>query len=195
MRTYLIIALTLSFAGCDQAPYSHARTQPQALTLPGLERLIAAIPAGQEGEYGLPGRDSLDRATLGTRYRMFFWLPGRGRSWADAVAPLQIWRAPLVLEGRYLALVTLAMDDGRLQAVELGAAALARELEALETPSPGQEPGILRAHSLGSDFLISGNGAARRAIPLASAKRNLKLSASPLKERALLDLLEAAGAR
>ena len=189
MRASLLISLTLLLTGCAREPGGSTRTQDHALSTPGLARLLAAIPAGQGPSYGLPTDMRLDKATLGRRYRMLTpRLPGRG-TWEEMVAPLDVWRAPLILEGEHLALVTLAVQQGRLQAVELGAAALARELKALEPSLPPGEVGILRVYGLAGDFLITGHGARRRGIPLASARAALELLPEPLSGAALLDLL------
>lgn len=189
MRASLYILLAFLASGCDHPSRGSTRTMNHALSTPGLARLLASIPAGQAPSYGLPTDMRLERATLGRRYRMLTpRSPGRG-TWEQQVRPLDVWRAPLILDGEHLALVTLAHHEGRVQAVELGAVALARELKELEPSLPAGEASILRIYGLAMDFLVTSHGGRRQGLPLASAQDALELSGEPLSEAALLDLL------
>ena len=184
MRSLSILLTTLLLAGCGGARRQAVGSAERALAVPGLAELARA--------YGLPG-ESLEQSSLGRRYRMLLVARGRHDSWDRAVIPLQVWRAPLLLEGKPLALVTLARHQGKMQAVELGAAALARELVAMEAPSPAAELAILRADQAGADFLVVTSRGTRLALPLASARRALGLGGATLSEGELLDQLRRAG--
>jgi len=177
MRASLIITVALLAAGCAREQPG-AATVARALTPPGLEALVEA--------YGLPGH-VLERASLGRRYRMLLVRTGQHGTWDRAVVPLQVWRAPLLVDGDAVALVTLAHHEGKMQAVELGAEALARELGAMEPP--GGELAILRSYDLGADFLVISTGGARRFRPLSSARRALGIDGATISEERLMDLL------
>ncbi len=183
MRIVPAILLALFASACtpDLSPDTSAARR--ALATPGLAELARA--------YGLGPSDRLAGATLGRRVRMALHRPGPHGAWQAAVQELQVWRAPLMLDGGALALVTLAVHEGAMQAVELGAEVLARELAGAPAPANAALT-LLRSHALGGDFLVWGEGPDRRALPLASARRALALPRDALTTGALLDLLREA---
>lgn len=193
MRALLIGFLFLTVAGCAQPAPQAVRAAHGALSTPGLDPLVAAIPPASLPDYGLPSHAALDRATLGPAYEMLSPRPKSAGTWEQAVMPLGVWRRPLMLDGDAIALVTVTRQQGVERAVELGAAALARELGAIKVPPETTRRAILRVHRLGADFLVTVAGSARQILPLRSARRALKLDLTPMPEQALLNLLAGDG--
>lgn len=192
-----------SLAGCDEMAPAHpglvGQTAPGLLAsltvpTPGLWRAVTAaarqelssfvaqIPRGREREYGFSSRAELRRLSPGPIYRMVSLerLGQEMRSSARDMGDLagDQWRVAVLAAGRYRALCTVSRVRGGWHLVDLGAATLARELQALERTTPASRtPAVrvlVRAHALGADFLLRapGQGPARL-IPLESARRSL----------------------
>jgi hypothetical protein len=191
--------MALLAAGCSGEPVTPARTQKTvsaraatpdqvvSAARAGLADLLRAVPAGQEQRFGFSSREGFADATLARPYEMVTLgrTPGgeRGAGHPWRLRALGPWRVPVVSGGRFRALITVGRIDHRLEAVELGAAGLARELEAVEQ-RVGESRGplrraLLRIFELRSDLALvaAGDDALESGTlyPLASARSFLGL--------------------
>jgi hypothetical protein len=152
-----------------------------------LSEWLAKIPMGQEAGYGFSGRADFERASAGVPVRMATVSPksftaDAGRDSAK-IELLDVYRVPVLVDGRYRALLTVDCAGGHCEVVEIGAARLARELEDFMrqgiAEDSGQQVFLLRLFQLHSDLLlVSANTAkpeAGRIYPLQSARMFLKL--------------------
>lgn len=117
----------------------------------GLHAFLDRIPEARRSSYGFAARDEIDRAQLGTPYRVWTADPPEG-----ALRAVREWRFPVAVDGEYRALLTVGEANGALRAVDLGAAALARELHQRERDRavPAQASRVLlRLYALRADFV------------------------------------------
>jgi hypothetical protein len=132
----------------------------QAAAVSSIPEFLERIPVGAEVRFGFAERGEFQRATAGRPYRMCT-LVASVRDAANPrceyeARPLPEWRVPILVDGQARALLTMAPAAGGWQAVDLGAAGLAREL-ARQEPATGPVSGrrfILRLFDLHVDFLV-----------------------------------------
>jgi len=102
----------------------------------GLSHMLASIPKGYESKYGFANREEFETATVGLPYQMQTIHPEIMKSNAaitdDMITSVEEWRFPVICDGRVRALLTVAKVEGRWQTVDIGAATLASEIDALE---------------------------------------------------------------
>ena len=117
----------------------------------GLARFLRLVPAAQTASYGFANRAEIDRARLAAPYRVV-----TADEKGESLVATEEWRFPIAVDGRYRALLTVAMMDGQLKAVNLGATGLATELAQLEKDravAPAARRLLLRLFSLRADFV------------------------------------------
>jgi hypothetical protein len=138
----------------------------------GLQRFLEAIPAESPESFGFADREEIDRARLGTPYRI--WTSDAP---ASAIAATGEWRFPVTVDGTSRALLTVSQVDGHSRAVDFGAASLARELGTLErrrSVVASTRRVLLRLTSLRADLAAFPTAGARvedsEFEPLASAR-------------------------
>lgn len=117
----------------------------------GLRTFLDRIPGARRAGYGFASREEIDRAQLGTPYRVWTVdLPG------GSPRPVREWRFPVTVDGQSRALLTVGEAGKGLKAVDLGAAGLARELslheEARAVPAQARRV-LLRVYPLRADFV------------------------------------------
>ena len=156
----------------DREVVAIARTQGPAM--------LARIPAGLEAGYGFGSRAEFMRVVWGAPWRVRTWSPAviRTANLAELPEPqaLSVWRVPAVVDGKARALVTVARVDGALRVVEVGAAGLAAELDALGLTASGHTHSLLRIFQLKADFALL--GAERKIVALHSGRKALRLPAA-----------------
>ncbi len=208
----LLITISLATA-CQEGPavvaqHQQAARQQAAQRLAVLSAaqaelptLLEAIPEGFETHHGFPGRQLFAGASLAAPYEMVT-LERAAAGERPQLRSLGQWRIPVHTGGAYRALITVERSGDAYQAVEIGAAGLARELYALRTragagfaQADGQQA-ILRLFHLGSDLLLEAlPGRALSSgtlLPLASARAALALTKTELQGlSALGHVLEA----
>lgn len=156
-------------------------------TLAQAGQFLDKIPPGMERRYGFDSRDDFARVEAGHPYQMCTIPPDslrQGLLTRGAVKHLNQYRVPLMVDGHARALLTMEQKDGAFYARDLGAAALARELDELRQSgivrTDGDKPTrLLRLYQLNSDFVIPGDnetGEALMVLPLRSATGNLGIS-------------------
>jgi hypothetical protein len=139
---------------------------------------LNAIPAGEEGRFGFRDRSELALAGLGDPYEMFQLVDAR------TIAPLNVWRVPVKVNGQYRALIDVKSVSGGFEAYGFGAAVLAGSLQNAEgarlrngTAGGIRGRALIRWNSDAADFVAydvdprqSGNRDLLRLRPLPSAK-------------------------
>lgn len=203
-----ILAL-LFLAGCPAssspkapAPAAPVKSQPSALTsdteLAGLAEFLGQIPEGQEQAYGFASREEFEKLEVERPWRVFQVDAARlaRGDFSAAASPTDELRFPLSIEGRFRALATVVVQDGRRQIVDFGATGLAGDLGRLEQERATRKQEVtrvlLRVPALRVDFL--GLGAARveelAYVPAESARALLGMEPTPRTLGALLPLLK-----
>lgn len=125
--------------------------QAVAAARAGLAHFLSLIPAAQSAGYGFADCAEIDRVRLAAPYRMV-----TADEKGEALVAADEWRFPVAVDGRYRALLTVAVVDGQAKAVNLGAAELAAELSRVEQEravAPAARRVLLRLFSLHADFV------------------------------------------
>lgn len=180
MRVLLVVvtlAATLAMACQSPLPASvpagiRAGLQPDYAGVParavsaaqkGLVGMLSAIPIGFEQKYGFGSRSEFERAGIGKPYRVWIAAPDglkrRDLADLDRVIRRDVYRFPVVVDGEYRALLTVALDGDTWKSVEIGAAELAREMAMFESTGRVARGGsrvLLRIPSIKVDFLGAG---------------------------------------
>ena len=129
----------------------------------GLPKFLQAIPAGKEAAYGFDSRESFGMAELGSPIRMVTYdknvLIGGDASEPLPLRMLNEWRFPVLIQGRARALLTVSRMGDRWEAVDMGAASLAAEIDSLTTENKDIKgdyiPLLLRLYHLKADILLT----------------------------------------
>jgi hypothetical protein len=161
-----------------------------------LSSFLDKIPVGLESRYGFQKRDEFGRAAPGTPLRVYTEsrdsLNGGAGEFPDYPTALDEWRVPVLVDGELRSLLTVARTRDGLEAVDLGAAALAREFGEFDKKHPGGRRALLRIYRLKCDFIMmdrTGTGMSEGEYhPLRSARLVFKAdSPSPRSRKELFD--------
>ncbi len=167
----LVLISSLAFMGPAASAYPGAEDEVYRAAVSGLPSFLDLIPADRETYYGFEDREEFSRAVAGRPIQMYLL--------SDEFSPVSSgeWRVPILVDGAYRALITVARADGLWRAVDFGAAVLARELEAFKSPG---EKILLRCFQRQCDFVVvpaksrSAEGVKEgRVYPLQSSRLNL----------------------
>lgn len=142
-----------------------------------------------ERGYGFASEDELSRADLGRLFRVYAATDPHQEPF---FAAQQIWRVTVTVDGEARALVTVAKVGDRWEAVELGAAGLARELDAVAQGQGPTSSGLLRIYPLRCDLVAPSTEEPQSdwsIIPLRSARRQLGLGAGPMSHAVVVRVL------
>ena len=142
--------------------FAENRTSAVEAAESGLTLMLKSIPHGLEKRYGFANRDEFISATVGSPYQMYSIPPetffGSAEITDDMFKPSEEWRFPVVCDGRIRALLTVAKINDKWQAVDIGAAQLASEIDIIEKSLPTKAPGarriLLRLYQIRSDFIL-----------------------------------------
>ncbi len=155
-------------------------TNPLEAAQSGLAHFTNLVPDARSIDYGFENLSELRQATLGHPYQVYV-LEG------DFMRATDEWRYPVMVRGVQKALLTIAKRENRWQAVDFGAAILAKDLENHERALSYADNRVdnvkilLRNHAARCDFLMfklpSQDLYSCDIHPLSSAKRYLEKTA------------------
>jgi hypothetical protein len=116
---------------------------------------LEKIPPNYESRYGFSSRDEFNFAQPGTPLRLYS-VNLDSKSSADTLSPVALneWRVPVIVNGTIRSLLTLTIIDGSWQTVELGGAALAREIDNIDKLFHGCHRALLRVDQLRCDLIL-----------------------------------------
>lgn len=128
----------------------------------GLFKMLNSIPQGYELKYGFLNREEFEMATIGSPYQMYTIHPeimkGDEAVTNEMIKSIEKWRFPVICNGQIRALLTVTKLKGKWQAVEIGAARLASELDVLEKGLSLETKDInriiFRLYHIGTDFIV-----------------------------------------
>lgn len=110
------------------------------------------IPSGQEKEYGFNNRNEFEQVKYGEPYKVYFTTRENGK--VNLLAS-NSYRVPLTVNGKYVALLTVQLKNGKAQVVDFGAAKLAQKIQAFETSYTAKnERVLLRNTHLSKDYIV-----------------------------------------
>lgn len=112
-----------------------------------IHSFIDPIPEANINDYGFNSKSEFDKISFDNPIDIYILQD-------SLLVFTSTWRVPVVIDGKYAALLTIIKEKGVYQAVDFGAKVLANEIFVNKTP---QTVGILRIYELQSDFLIENN--------------------------------------
>jgi hypothetical protein len=135
----------------------------------GLSSMLSSIPQGYELRYGFANREEFAIATIGAPYQMYTIHPDVMKDNVtitdDMITSAEEWRFPVICNGSIRALLTVAKVKSQWQAVDIGAATLASEIDILEKSLSLKTRDInriiLRLYQIQSDFIVITEGSAK----------------------------------
>jgi len=169
MKKYqpLIYCLTL-FLGISLSGFlsggAFAETVPTeaiAAAQAGLLSFLEPLTPEDMGHFGFAPGDKISDAILGTPFQLYTITPSKllnaedNTSVSSLISPTGQWFFPIVLNGTSRAILTVEKMDGEWQAVTMGRAGLAIEMEKLNRQWPkakGYEPKLIAIYQAASYF-------------------------------------------
>ena len=135
--TLLFLSLFLSVVLQAQP---NLREQVKEAAVQGVSSFLNLIPQGQEQDYGFNSRADFDKVIIGEPYQTYFVVKQANELlFADG----NQWRVPLVVNGEFVALATVQLQDAKGQVVDFGATRLAKELQSFEKEYKGANEHVL----------------------------------------------------
>ena len=109
------------------------------------------IPQGQENDYGFKSREDFSKIEIGEPYQVYFVVK---RDNKVNFQSSNNWRVPVLVNGKSIALLTVATTDEGAQIVDFGAKGLAKKLQEFEKNyNSANERVLLRNTYLSTDFI------------------------------------------
>jgi hypothetical protein len=145
-----------------------------------LRGLLASITSKNFRRFNFSSLDELQTATVGTPYPMFL-VDRNAIAEAspeapifDVAKPASQWLFPVISDGKYCTILTVALMQGRWTGVEVGASDLAPEFSSVATRWPasqGYQCIFVRSEETFSEFVILLHQGAIQILPLPNAMK------------------------
>lgn len=148
----LLIGMSLSAQPQDRLPEESAKLVKEA-AMENASTFLQLIPQGQEQEYGFDNRKDFSKIKIEEPFQMYYM--GYKENKLGFVQANE-WRVPLSVDGKYIALLTVAFYEGKAQLVDFGANVLAQKLqESIQQSITGKERILIRSTYLSRDFVTT----------------------------------------
>lgn len=127
----------------------NARVKAEAMAQ--VASFVNLIPQGKESEYGFLSRSDFSRIKIEEPYQVYYVTK---EDQELALIPTN-WRVPLSVNGKYKALLTVELRDGKPKVVDFGSRLLAEKLQEFEQLQAGKlkERVMIRNTILVHDYL------------------------------------------
>ncbi|MDR0438314.1 MAG: hypothetical protein LBH22_08460 [Bacteroidales bacterium] len=116
------------------------------------------IPAGMKEAFGFQNLEEINNSSVGEPIRMYYWQDGE-------MITSNTYRVPILVEGKMVSLLTVSANEN-MTSDDFGGSLLARNIQLISDEYRVNVTGILRIHSLQSDFLIFEEGGISYFIPV-----------------------------
>lgn len=113
---------------------------------------VSLIPEGREKSYGFDSRADFSKIKVEEPYQTYYVA---NKNNVLSLVQGNEWRVPLSVDGKYITMLTVQMNNGAAKVVDMGGATLAQKLQAFEQQYPDvkSNPIIIRNTFLTQDFL------------------------------------------
>jgi hypothetical protein len=118
------------------------------------------IPIGMEEAFGFKNREEVENSSIGIPIRMFYWENGTMVASND-------YRLPIKKKKKMVSLLTVSANE-EMNTGDFGGSQLARNIQLISDEYRVNIIGILRVHTLSSDFLIFNEKNTSYFIPVTS---------------------------
>jgi len=169
--------------------------QLRSIAEKSLQKYILKVPDGHESRFGFKSKTELSKATIGSPFHVVTSNLSAETENSERFIPTCQLMFPVVVDGSFRSLITVARVSTGWKAVEFGNASLAKELSSKENTlkfmSDIRPTKLLRLFGLQADFiLLEGNSSEPEKweiLPLNSAKRALDLSDTSISDKFTFD--------
>lgn len=183
MRAKLLPGVILSFlilcslaAGVQPVMAEKVPSAVQAAAAKGLPTMLQALPEEILAQFNFTSSEELSRATLGTPFQVYTIPPeeilnyNAGTPIGQIISATDHWFFPVKVNGEVRTLLTVAMVDGKWQAVSIGSAGLAQEWTAVVAKYPSDTHKLVRIYQAAADFVLLGDAGSDELLPLKSGR-------------------------
>lgn len=158
MRKVTLSLFLLAFAGFAFTVIDNHETQVRKAAQDQLQTTLGKIPAGQEANFGFASREEFKSATVGEIYRTItlttdFFSDEKLKD-KNYILAQNEWRVPAVVNGENRVLLTVFGQDTALNVVDIGATALAKEMQSKSAGQSQKDKFIFRIYPLTMDFIV-----------------------------------------
>lgn len=172
-KIVLFFAALVLLCSYSRASYGQSEAAVIKTAQNDLQTMLNQIPAGQLEAFGFNCRGEFSAATIGKPYRMLGFHPDfyKGKmDWKvstvtngkyitpfnnDVIVAQDQWRVPVIVNGQQRMLLTVALNNGVYETVDMGAAGLAAELQdKSKTADPNSQLCLFRIYPLEADFFV-----------------------------------------
>ena len=172
------LAAALAALACLLPPVSPAEAPPpEAVTAAaaGLVRYLCEIPPQELVNFGFAAGEATAGAAIGDPWSLYAITPDALSATtsetevADLITPTGLWYFPVILSGRPRCIITVDRMDGRWEAVGIGMAPLAGELDKIARQWPktgGYTPQLVAVYQAAAYFFTVPEKDARNLTPL-----------------------------
>jgi hypothetical protein len=173
LMAWLISLLMMTSSNAESVPDEVVSTARD-----NLHFYLNAIPEGELGHFGFTNKKEFDQTTLGTPFKIYTISPSEILSYKGEVdispllSQIEHWLFPLICSGKSRVLLTVARMGGEWQAVGIGEASLAAEIEQIARSWPtsqGYEMKFIRVYQANSDFVLLTKDGVSNLVPLKGA--------------------------
>jgi hypothetical protein len=148
----LLIGMSLSAQPQERIREQSAKLVKEA-AIDNAATFFQLIPQGQEQDYGFENRNDFSRIRIEEPFQMYYM--GYKENKLGFVQANE-WRVPVSVDGKYIALLTVAFYEGKAQVVDFGANGLAQKLqESIQQSIIGSERILIRSTYLSRDFVTT----------------------------------------
>ena len=159
----LILISGIALSGCISGDALAETAPPEAIAAgqAGLFSFLEPITPEEMSHFGFSPGDNISEATLGDPFQLYTITPAKllnaeeDTPVSTLISPTGQWLFPIVLGGKSRAILTVAQMEGEWQAVTMGKAGLAEEMEKLSNQWPkakGYEPKVIAIYQAASYF-------------------------------------------
>lgn len=148
----LACCLVLLIPFCRVAFGETAPPEVVAAAEAGLLPFLKSLPPEELGNFGFSPADPIDRATPGIPFKVYTITPDALADYqaedtvSSLLSPTGMWYFPITIDGEMKCILTVAQVDGSWQAVGVGKAALAAQLQEVVNQWPksrGYDPVLI----------------------------------------------------
>jgi hypothetical protein len=116
------------------------------------------IPTGMEESFGFRNWEEIENSSVGNPVKMYYWQDG-------AMIASNTFRFPILVDEKMVSLLSVFADEG-LHIGDFGGSQLARYIQLISDEYEVKATGILRIHSMRTDFLIFEKNSTSYFIPV-----------------------------
>jgi hypothetical protein len=116
---------------------------------------LSLIPIGREKEYGFSNRDDFSKIKIEEPYKTYYVSKKDNKLWLNAGNE---WRVPISVNGEYLSLLTIQINNGNPEIVDLGGNLLAHKIQEFEKINSNEtvdQNVIIRNTFLNKDYMTT----------------------------------------